>query len=170
MPSGTTFSADRAPIDEIEPVDAVVVFGLDLDVHFLEPGHRPVGGRLQDADVGRTILERADEVLRLARRGDAVGIGERDAIELSASRSERPGEFGRRRGAQREAVAAAERHQPGRGRPIGEHVHADVGAARRVDVAAVRLGARRQLQAGGIGVIDVDARDARRRMHDRDTS
>ena len=58
-------AADR--VDELEPVDAVVVLGLRLDVHFFEPRDRAVGGRLQHAHVRRPIFERADEVFGVAR-------------------------------------------------------------------------------------------------------
>ena len=92
----------------------------------------------------------------------AVAIGEREAVRVVAGDVQRRRQLGRRVRRQRDRLAAAERHLAGRGRTIGEHLHADVGAGRRVDVAAVGFGARRQPQAGGIGVVDVDARHARR--------
>jgi hypothetical protein len=63
-------------VDQVEAIDAVVVFGLRLDVDFLETGHRSIRGRLENAHVGRSILERANEVFRLARGADAVAISQ----------------------------------------------------------------------------------------------
>ena len=152
-------------VDQLEAIDAVVVFRLRLDVHFLEPRHGSIGCRLQHAHVGWTILERADEVLGVAGVADAIAIGEDDAVGVVAGDGQRRRQLVRRVGGKRDRLAAAERHLAGRRRPIGEDLHPDAGAGRRVDVAAVGLGPRREPQAGRIGVVDVDPRHARR---DRD--
>ena len=46
-------------------------------------------------------------------------------------------------------------------RLVGDDVQADTGPFRGVDVAAVALGARRHVEAGRVGVVDVGAGDAR---------
>ena len=128
---------------------------------------RSVAG-FEDAHVGRPILERADEVFGVAagcrcprdRRARRDRSCRRRPSATRTARSARP--TASAIGLPSPSVICA-----GRRRPIGEHVHADIGAGRRVDVAAVGLGARRQPQAGRIGVVDVDARDARR-MRDGD--
>ena len=89
--SGTTFSAPpRTAYTEIQPIDAVVVFRLRFDVHLFEPCHRSVGRRLEDADFRWPILERANEVLRVAGVRHAVAIGERDAVRVVVDHRERP--------------------------------------------------------------------------------
>ena len=149
-------------VHKVQAIDAVVVFRLRFDVHFLEPRDRTIGRRLQHAHVGRAIFERADEIFGVARVADAVAIGEGDAIRVVIDHLQRRGELVRLVRRQRDLLAVAERHLTVGGGAIGEHLHADVGAGRRVDVAAVGFRARREAQAGGIGVMDVDARHARR--------
>ena len=149
-------------VHEIEPIDAVVVLGLRLDVHFLEPRHRTVRRRLENAHVGRPIVQRPDEVLGLAAVAHALAIGQRDPVGIVVDDLQRRGQLGRRVGCQRETLAVAERHLAGGRRTIGEHAHANVGAWRRIDIAAIAFGPRRQPQTRRIGVFDVDALDARR--------
>ena len=87
-------AADR--VHELEPIDAEVVLGLRFDVHFLEPRHRTIGGRLQDAHFRRAILERADEVFGVAGADEPVAIGERDAVRVVVDHLERRDQLVRR--------------------------------------------------------------------------
>ena len=149
-------------IHEVEASDAVIVLGLRFDVDFLEPRHRAILRRLEHAHVGRPILEGADEVFRLAVVRHPLAIGERHTVGVVVDDLQRRGELGWLVGGQLDGLAIVERHASARSGPIGEDVHADVGAGGRVDVAAVLLGARRQTEPGRIRIVDVDARDARR--------
>ena len=60
------FVARRASAARGRARHAEVVVGARLDQHFLERRHLAVAGRPQDADVGRPIEQRADEVLGVA--------------------------------------------------------------------------------------------------------
>ena len=89
-------------IHQVEPIDAVVVFRLRVDVDFFEPRHRSVAGRLQDPHLGRTVLERADEILRVAVVRDAFSVGERDAVRIVFHHLQRGDELGRLVGGERD--------------------------------------------------------------------
>src|SRR5262249_2792056 len=85
-------AADR--VHEIHPIDRVVVFGLRLDVDLFEPRHRAIGGRLEDPDFRRPVLEHADEVLGVAGARRAFAIDEPDAIRAVARDLHRAGQLG----------------------------------------------------------------------------
>ena len=89
-------------IHQVEPIDAVVVFRLRVDVDFFEPRHRSVTGRLQDPHLRRTVLERADEILRVAVVRDAFSIGERDPVRIVFHHLQRGDELGRLVGGERD--------------------------------------------------------------------
>ena len=156
-------AADR--IYELELIDPVVVVGLRLDVHLLEPRYCTVARRFDDVNIGRAIFERSDEVFGLAGVGEPVEIGERHAVGIVVDDLQRGGEQGRRLGGQRDLAAVAERHLSARRGPVRMDAQSDVGPGRRVNVAAVLFGTRLQAQRGRIRVIDVDARHARRSRH-----
>jgi hypothetical protein len=117
-------------VDEIEAIDAVVVFCLRFDVHFFEPRHRSVGRRFQHTDFRRTILERADEVLGVAGVGHPVAVRQRDPIRVVVHDFQRSGPRGRRVGGQRNRLAVDERQLSGRRGTVGSRGR-DIGAGRR---------------------------------------
>ena len=71
--SGTTFLCTLGALKhEVERRDAVVVVGARFDRHFFERRHMLVAGRPQDADIGRPIVHRPNEILGVARALEAV--------------------------------------------------------------------------------------------------
>ena len=66
--NGTAFfGAAGCRVHEVERRDAEVVVGARFDRDFLEWSHLAVAGRANDSHVRRPILERADEILGVAR-------------------------------------------------------------------------------------------------------
>ena len=131
---------------QVERGDAEVVVGAGLDQHFFERGHLAIAGRPHHAHVGRTVEQRADEILGVVGRVDAVVVDQRHAVGVVGGDGQRRrSRCGRRRcsgtRAPSASTSALRRH-----RTIGGDGEAHLGARGRVDVAAVVLGARRQLQ------------------------
>ena len=151
---------------EVEAAHAEVVVGTGLDQHFLEWRHLAVAGGPHDPHVGGPVEQRADEVLGVVGRLDAVVLDEGHAIRAigphdEATRGQAPVD------AERHARAVGQHDSAGRHRTVGGDREAHGGALGRVDVAAVFFPARFQFQGRRIGVVEVDALD-RGRMHDRD--
>ena len=79
--SGTVRSlAARRLEHQLERLDAVVVIGPRLDGDFFERRDVLVARRADDSHVRRAIVERADEVLRVAGGFETIAIDQRDAI------------------------------------------------------------------------------------------
>ena len=118
MSSATAvFRAAANGVDQLEPLDAVVVVGLGFDVHFFETRDGAVAGRLRDVHLRRAILEHANEVFGVAFARQSVTVGERDAVRrvrhhASASPTSRVGSSL----VERQRVAAGQRQPAGRGR------------------------------------------------------
>ena len=177
MPGGDTRAAARHVerdhafglpangVHQLHALDAVVVIGLCLDIHFLEARDGSVARRLHHVHVRRPILDRANEVFGLPRIGQAVEIPKRDSVGSVLDNLHRGGELRRRAPGQRDRPAVRERELTGRDRPIGVDVERHVRAGRRIHVAAVRLGAGREAQGRRVRVVDVDSRDAGRVRH-----
>ena len=156
------FAAPLHRVDELERADAVIVVGARLDHHLFELGHLAIAGRTHDADVGRPIVEHADEVLRPLRARQPVDVLEADAVGAVL----RDGQAGHERGRllalgpERQRRAAFERDRAATHRLVGVDADRHVGAGRAEDVAAVLLVARRHLRERREGVLEIDARDA----------
>ncbi len=162
-----SFSAAAHGINKLKAVDAEVVFGLGLDVHLFERRYFTVTRRFEHADFRKPILERADEVLGVAWIGEALTVCQRHAIRAIFDNRERPRQHIAGLRCQRDRLAIGERHAAGGSRTHGVDSKANVSTHRRVDVAAIFFGSPRQAQGRRVGVLEIDARDARR-LHNAD--
>jgi hypothetical protein len=151
---------------EIERRDAVVVVSARLDLHFLERRHLFVARRPQDAHIRRTIVERADEVLRLSGIFQTVDVGQRHAIgtvvfdrQLAMERTVVADEIDR--------VAAVERQCPMRDGLVRGDGQLYFRAGGSIDITAVFIEARFETEPAREVVADVNPFDTWR-MNDRD--
>ena len=115
----------------------------------------------------RSIFHRANEIFRIALARQPLGVRQRHAIRAVLRELHRPAQHSIRPDREIELLVGTEDHPSRRGWQIGVDEHADVGAGRCVDIAAIFLNPRRETQGTRIGVLDVDARDARG-VHHRD--
>ena len=154
-------------VDEFERRDAEVVLRFGFDVDLFERGDRAIARRPQHADVGWTVVQHADEILRLARGTHALAIGNPQPVGIVAFDPERRFQSRRCGGREGKRLAGAQCHLSRGGFAIRVDDQADVGASRRVDIAGVFFGARLESERGGIAILDIDARHTRR-PHDGD--
>ena len=127
--------------DQLEPIEPVVVVGARFDGHLFERRDALVAGRTDDAHVGRTVVETADEVLGILGVFEAIGVAQAHAIcGVVGDRRTRPRT--RAVGGQRHFLSVPQhdgRRGDRRGRRLRRHAHRHARAFGRVDVAAVGL-------------------------------
>ncbi len=141
---------------QVEAADAEVVVGAGLDQHFFERCDLAIAGRPDHAHVGRTVEQRADEVLGVVGGFDAVVLDQHHAVGAIGQHRE-PARCDAARDAQGHARAVGQDDRAGLHRPVGGHGQADVGALGRVDVAAVFFPAWVEFECRRVGVVEIDA-------------
>ncbi len=152
-----SFTTDR--IDKLHALEAVVVICLRFDLHLFERRHLPVARRFDDVDVWRTIVDDADEVFGAGVVAETFAIDEEDAIGAVTGQCHRRGELRGRDRRQRHRAAGRERQLSLRDGMFGVNVQSHGSVRRRIDIAAVHFGVRRQAERRGIRVVHVDAGD-----------
>jgi len=107
--AGRLFQPAAHGVHEIETVDAEVILGLCLDVHLLEPRHRAIARRPEDAHRRRLIFQHANEILRLTGTAEPFAVGERNAIRTVLENLERTRERAAVERRQGDGLTVAER-------------------------------------------------------------
>ena len=143
-------------VDELQTLKTVVVFGARLDRDLLQRRHPPVACRTQNLDVGRSIGEHLDEVLRVTVGSQAVGVGERDPIGIIALDLEPPLQHAVRPDLQVDRRPRPQREVAGHGGRPRMDLEQDPSADRRVHVPTVLVGPGREPRVFRVVVAHVD--------------